>query len=221
LIAEDILKKANGYPIPAESVRVEQAIKRSRFVTEIGHAPTREAALAFIEQIRAEQPEARHHCWAYIAGHPESSVERASSDDGEPQGTAGRPMLNVLQHKGVGEIVVVVSRYFGGIKLGAGGLVRAYSSSVQQGMDALMLTQRVALVAATIRVSFAQESQLRRLLEQVQATIQRCDYGCEVTLTIETPSGSEQELEQMIINATQGAASIIFPLNGYKERDLP
>jgi len=206
-----MLKKANGYPIPIGSVRVVQEIKRSRFVTEIGHAATREAAVVFIEQIRAMQPEARHHCWAFIAGHPERSVERASSDDGEPQGTAGRPMLNVLQHKGIGEIVVVVSRYFGGIKLGAGGLVRAYSSSVQQGVDALTLMQRIAQVVAMIRVPFAQESQVRHQLEHVQATIQRCDYGNEVTLFIETPSGSEQELEQAIINATQGAARVTFP----------
>jgi uncharacterized YigZ family protein len=133
----------NAYPIPAQPTQVEQTIKRSRFISDIAHAPTRAAAVAFIQLVKTRQPEARHHCWAYIAGHPEHSVERASSDDGEPQGTAGKPMLNVLQHKGIGEVVVVVSRYFGGIKLGAGGLVRAYSSAVQQAMDALTLTQRV------------------------------------------------------------------------------
>ncbi|MDQ6979702.1 MAG: YigZ family protein [Mariprofundaceae bacterium] len=207
------MKPSHGYPIPAQSVRVEQVIKRSRFVIDVGHAVTRAAAIAFIEQVRTDQADARHHCWAYVAGHPDHSVERASSDDGEPQGTAGKPMLNVLQHKGIGEIVVVVSRYFGGIKLGAGGLVRAYSSSVQQGVDALMLMQRIPLTTVTIRLSFAQESQVRHLLEQVQATIQHCDYGSEVTLIIETSVGSERKLKQAILNSTQGAARVTFPVD--------
>lgn len=200
-----------SYNIPAKHICVEQEVKRSRFVTDIGHADSREAALAFIEKIKAREPEARHHCWAYIAGHPEASIERAASDAGEPQGTAGKPMLNVLQHKGIGEIVVVVSRYFGGIKLGAGGLVRAYSSSVQQAVDALPLQRRVVTVTATIRAPFAQESHLRRLLEKMEIEISDTSYLDDVAFRVNVEAGREDVLSEAITNASHGTATITFP----------
>jgi len=202
---------SNSYPVPARPVTVETEVKRSRFVCDIAPAASKEEAVAFIELIRAREPEARHHCWAYIAGHPVSSIERAASDDGEPQGTAGKPMLNVLQHKGIGEIVAVVSRYFGGIKLGAGGLVRAYSAAVQQGVDALELTERVTMIEATIRLPFALESTIRRLLESMAVDITSSDYQNEVTFTISLPCGREQELTDAVTNHSHGTASVSFP----------
>jgi len=201
----------NSYPIPAGPVTVETEVKRSRFVCDIAPAATREEALAFIETIRAREPEARHHCWAYIAGHPVSSIERASSDDGEPQGTAGKPMLNVLQHKEIGEIIAVVSRYFGGIKLGAGGLVRAYSSAVQQGVDALVLGKRVATTEAVICFPFALESSIRHLLEQMGIDIVHSDYQSEVVFTLSLPCGREQGLADAVTNLSHGAVSVSFP----------
>jgi len=199
------------YPIPAAAVTVESVVKRSRFVCDIAPVASRDEAQAFIESIRAREPDARHHCWAYIAGHPVSSIERASSDAGEPQGTAGKPMLNVLQHKGIGEIAVVVSRYFGGIKLGAGGLVRAYSTAVQQGMDVLVLAERVPTLAGSIRFPFALESGLRRLLEQMAVTIVDADYQSDVVLTIVLPCGREQALIDAVINHSHGTAMVSFP----------
>jgi uncharacterized YigZ family protein len=201
----------HAYPIPAGPVTTETEVKRSRFICDIAPAAGKAEVLAFIEQVRAREPEARHHCWAYIAGHPVSSIERASSDDGEPQGTAGKPMLNVLQHKGIGEIVVVVSRYFGGVKLGAGGLVRAYSASVQQGIDALELGKRVATTEATIRFPFALESGIRRLLEQMDITIVGSNYQNEVYFAVSLPCGREQELSDAVTNHSHGSASVHFP----------
>jgi len=201
----------SSYNIPAEHLCVEQEIKRSRFITDIGHAESRADALAFIMQVKERQPEARHHCWAYIAGHPESSIERASSDDGEPQGTAGKPMLNVLQHKGVGEIIVVVSRYFGGIKLGAGGLVRAYTSSVQQAADGLPLTRRIATLPAVLHLPFALESNIRRLLGGLNVIIKQTLYGHDVEMYIEVEAGMQAELEHLLTNISRGSASILFP----------
>jgi len=201
----------SSYPIPAEAVTVETEVKRSRFICDIAPAVNKAEALAFIASIRLREPEARHHCWAYIAGHPVSSIERAASDDGEPQGTAGKPMLNVIQHKGIGEIVVVVSRYFGGIKLGAGGLVRAYSSAVQQGVDALELTRRVPTIQGTIRFPFAMESSIRRLLEQMNVDIIDSDYQSETIFTVSLPCDREQELHDAITNHSHGTASISFP----------
>jgi len=201
---------ATSYPIPAAAVMVETEVKRSRFVCDIGPAASKAEALAFIESIRLREPEARHHCWAYIAGHPVSGIERASSDDGEPQGTAGKPMLNVIQHKGTGEIVVVISRYFGGIKLGTGGLVRAYSAAVQQGVDALELTQRVPTTEGTIRFPFAMESSVRRLLEQMNIDIIDTDYRSEVVFTVSLPCGREQGLRDAVTNHSHGSAIISF-----------
>jgi len=202
---------SSPYNIPAEHVCVEQEVKRSRFVTDIGHAESKADALTFIDMIKQQQPEARHHCWAYIAGHPESSIERGSNDAGEPQGTAGKPMLNVLQHKNIGEIVVVVSRYFGGIKLGAGGLVRAYSSAVQQAVDALPLTRHIDTTDATLRVPFELESSLRRLLEKLGIEIKETIYRDDVAFHIAVESTKAEELEKAITNTSHGTANLTFP----------
>jgi len=201
----------SSYAIPAKQISVEQEIKRSRFVTDIGHAESKADALAFIEQIKIREPEARHHCWAYIAGHPESSVERSCSDAGEPQGTAGKPMLNVIQHKNIGEVVVVVSRYFGGIKLGAGGLVRAYSSSVQQAFEALPLSRRTATSPATLHLPFALESQIRRLLDGMGIEIRQALYQDNVELHVDVELGREPELKEAVTNSSNGDATVTFP----------
>jgi len=199
---------SSSYHIPDQYICVEQEIKRSRFITDIAHAEHKADALEFIQKIKAREPAARHHCWAYIAGHPVESIERASSDAGEPQGTAGKPMLNVLQHKNIGEIVVVVSRYFGGIKLGAGGLVRAYSSSVQLAMDTLPLRQRIMTISAVLRAPFALESQMRHILETQAITIQHSDYLNNVELHIAIEEGSEPLLSQIIQEKSAGKAHL-------------
>ncbi|MEH6457607.1 MAG: YigZ family protein, partial [Cocleimonas sp.] len=118
------------YKIPAKQHRHETIIKRSRFITTIAHASSADEANAFIASIKKEFPDASHNCWAYVAGPAADSAKIGMSDDGEPHGTAGKPMLNVLLHSDIGEIVAVVTRYFGGTKLGPGGLVKAYSGSV-------------------------------------------------------------------------------------------
>jgi len=197
-----------SYSIPAADICVEQEIKRSRFVTDIAQIEDKAAALAFIEQIKQREPDARHHCWAYIAGHPAESVERGSSDAGEPQGTAGKPMLNVVQHKNIGEIVVVISRYFGGIKLGAGGLVRAYSSSVQQAIDALPLRQRVMTIQAVLHTPFALENNMRHLLERMEIAIQSSDYLENVQLHIEVEQGREFALHDAVCEKSNGKATL-------------
>jgi len=200
----------SSYNIPAQAICVKQEIKRSRFITDIAHAESKEKAQDFIEQVKIREPDARHHCWAYIAGHPVESVQRGCSDAGEPQGTAGKPMLNVLQHKNIGEIVVVVSRYFGGIKLGAGGLVRAYSSSVQQAVDALPLTQRLIYIEAVLQLPFAMESQIRRLLENMGIEMQQVIYHNGVEMHLKVAMDKQLQLEEGIINTSNGSATIRF-----------
>ncbi|MDQ6969452.1 MAG: YigZ family protein [Mariprofundus sp.] len=200
------------YNIPAENICVEQEIKRSRFITDIAQVENKAAALTFIQKIQQREPDARHHCWAYIAGHPVESIQRGSSDAGEPQGTAGKPMLNVLQHKNIGEIVVVVSRYFGGIKLGAGGLVRAYSSSVQQAIDALPLCQRIITIPAVLHTPFALENNMRHLLESLSISIKNSDYLDHVQLHIDIEQGTESALKATIRNKSNGKASLKYAM---------
>ena len=132
------------YPIPAQQVRFQETISRSRFITTVAAAATPEQAHAFVAEIRTEFPDATHHCYAFVAGPPGSTARVGMSDDGEPGGTAGRPMLSVLLGSGVGDIVAVVTRFFGGTKLGTGGLVRAYSGGVKSALAQLTLQEKVA-----------------------------------------------------------------------------
>ena len=134
---------SNRYPIPLTVHRTEEEILRSRFITTVGHTPTVEAARAFIATVRAEFTDASHNCWAYLVGPPGSTAQIGMSDDGEPHGTAGRPMLTVLLHSEIGDICAVVTRYFGGTLLGKGGLVKAYSGGVQLALATLPLQEKV------------------------------------------------------------------------------
>src|SRR5690606_16790694 len=115
---------------PGPDVVVETEVKHSRFLAAVRRVATADAALAFVDEQRRLYPDARHHCWAFVVGDDPSARAERSSDDGEPGGTAGIPMLQVLHHRDLVNVAVVVTRWFGGIKLGAGGLVRAYSGAV-------------------------------------------------------------------------------------------
>ena len=137
------------------------------------------------------------------------------SDDGEPQGTAGKPMLSILQHRKIGEIVVVVTRYFGGIKLGTGGLVRAYSNSVQMALQKLPLAEFVTSTTAQITLPFPFENRIRRLLEKMKVTITDVKYKDQVVLFVEFPENMGMKLEQQIRNQTQGQAQF----NGLTDRE--
>jgi len=207
----------NDYYIPLKNTCIEQEIKRSRFVTNIGHAENKANAQAFIQKISEQYSDARHNCWAYIAGHPTESIERGFSDAGEPSGTAGKPMLNVLQHKAInesiGEIVVVVSRYFGGIKLGAGGLVRAYSSSVQLSIDALALKKVVATIPAEICFPYKLESQIRHWLEKYNVEVCSLSYKEETKMSLLVPLKVKKNLETVISNKTHGKVNITYPIH--------
>lgn len=110
------------YPIPAGVHRVRETIQRSRFITTLSHAPEMAVAHAFVKHVKDEFPDATHNCWAFVVGPPGSTSHVGLSDNGEPHNTAGKPMLNTLLHSGVGEIVAVCSRYYGGVKLGTGGV---------------------------------------------------------------------------------------------------
>ena len=144
--------------IPAEPVTFVEEIKKSRFITLLAHTDGVEAAKAFVESVRAQHPDARHHCVAWVAGPPDDSQQLGFSDDGEPAGTAGKPMLSQLMGSGVGEITAVVVRYYGGILLGTGGLVKAYGGGVQQALNLLITTRKTPLTEYTLLCDYAQLS---------------------------------------------------------------
>ena len=204
------MSKENRYQIPADSISVEQELKRSRFIATIGRAPDKQQADAFIRMVRSTYPDANHHCWAYVAGNPFKTVQMGMSDDGEPQGTAGKPMLSILQHSKIGEIAAVVTRFFGGIKLGTGGLARAYSSSVQLALQKLPLTEYVALTSARITLPYSLEDRLRRLLKKMKIDIIDVKYKDHVVLSIEIPENLSIEMEEQIGNQTMGQAKLLI-----------
>ncbi len=164
--------------------------------------------MAWVEQYRQRYPDANHVCWAYIIGNARQPKTQAFSDDGEPGGTAGKPMLHVLTERELGNCLAVVVRYFGGVKLGAGGLVRAYSNAVSQAAAKAGLCEVSPSTALSISVSFAFEARLRQLLQQYNASLDSVSYSDKVTLFISLPQDAEQALSEQLINATAGAVLI-------------
>ena len=194
------------YPIPAARCRAEVSIDRSRFVCSLARAESPELAQAFIGEIAAEFDDATHNCWAYVVGAPGSTARIGMSDDGEPHGAAGRPMLTVLLHSGVGEVVAVVTRYYGGTKLGTGGLVRAYSHAVQSALAILPQRERVDYAALTVSIGYAQLSAVQHPLPAFEAEIVSEAFAEQVTLNLRVPVQQLQALRIAIGNATSGQA---------------
>jgi len=196
------------YPIPAARHRVEEEILRSRFITTVGPAPTVEDARAFIAAVQAEFADANHNCWAYVVGAPGSSGQIGLSDDGEPHGTAGRPMLTVLLHSGVGDLVAVVTRYFGGTLLGTGGLVKAYSGGVQLALADLPTTQRVPSAVVEVILDYAAITLFKRLLPEYEAELLGEEYSVDAVFQLKLPLEHVDALSAVITELTNGQAII-------------
>jgi uncharacterized YigZ family protein len=198
-----------AYHVPAHPVIDEQIIKKSRFITYIQRTENKDQAVSFINEIKTKHSDARHHCWAYIAGHPTATTAIACSDDGEPQGTAGKPILNVLQHRGVGEVTLVVVRYFGGVKLGAGGLVRAYSSSAHLAMEHLKTKVLVATKTLKIGFDYALEPKISHYLQEQDIKTIKSDYLERVYFHINVEEQAVAQTEQALVDITSGRVSLI------------
>ena len=196
------------YPIPARIHRAELSERRSRFLTTLANAPDAEAARAFIDRVRAELPDATHHCWAFVAGRPGSTRSVGMSDAGEPPGTAGRPMLTVLLHSGVGEVVAVCSRWYGGVKLGTGGLARAYAESVKLALASLPTEEHVRRVSVEVVVAYPAVDGLQRVLDELDAVTEEEGYGAEVRYRVALPESRLVDLEQAVARLTAGAGRV-------------
>jgi uncharacterized YigZ family protein len=196
------------FPIPARVHRVEETIRRSRFITTTAHAPDADAAHAFVRRIRDEFPDATHNCWAFVAGPPGTTTHIGMSDDGEPHGTAGKPMLTTLLHSGVGEIVAVCTRYYGGVKLGTGGLSRAYAGGVKLVLETLPTEEKVERVALSVTVGYADVDALQRLVEETETIVEGEEYGASVRYRCAVPEPSVEAFRRALADATRGQATV-------------
>lgn len=183
----------------AEPVHTELIVRKSRFIGCVQAVADREAAQSVVASLRAQYPDATHVCWALLAGGQSAAV-----DDGEPSGTAGRPMLEILRHHDLDGVLATVVRYFGGVKLGAGGLVRAYGGCVAQ---ALRDARKVPIVGRTrlrCRVPYALEGLLRRELDAAGALLHAVQHGAEVAAVFEIADDRAEGLVRRLNDGTQG-----------------
>ncbi len=198
------------YPIPAGQARVEEVILRSRFITTAAPAGSVDEARAFIATIRAGFSDATHNCFAYVVGPPGSTAQIGMSDDGEPSGTAGRPMLAVLLGSGIGDIAVVVTRYFGGTKLGTGGLVRAYAGGVKAVLDALVVREKIARTTLTVRGPYRWVTPLERWLPDFEAIVVDQEFAADVLWRISLPEENAQALATVLVDRSHGEIQVVL-----------
>jgi len=190
------------YPIPAQ---------RSRFITSVAEVTSPEQAQSFISDIKHEFPDANHNCWAFLVGPPGSSDHTGLSDDGEPHGVAGRPMLTTLQHSGLGDTAVVVTRYFGGIKLGKGGMVKAYTAAVQTALEQLPRSVRIDWILLTTEIDYSQVKPLELHAPEFECEVLGIDYTDIVTLRMRLPREQLASFRRIFEDLTAGRGELKEP----------
>ncbi len=194
-----------SYFIPfSEYAEDSFAEKRSKFTGRLWHVETPEEATARVKEMREKYWDATHHCYAYILR--EGNLMRYS-DDGEPQGTAGMPILDVLRHEGLVDVCCVVTRYFGGILLGTGGLVRAYTEGAKRAVNAAGISEMSLFSVLLIACPYNLLGVVQLLLPQHGCAVEETDYGADVTLTVTQPAGRLTELNTALADATAGKVS--------------
>lgn len=184
----------------AQPAHSELVIKKSRFIGCVQAVPDRAAAQVVVAQLRGQHPGATHVCWAFMAGG-----QSAANDDGEPGGTAGRPMLEVLRHHDLEGVLATVVRYFGGVKLGAGGLVRAYTDAVAQALSSAQKVPLRRMTALRCAVPYAMEGLLRREILQAGATLGEVGHGDCVEVAFAIAQDDAAALTARLNEAGQGA----------------
>ena len=201
-----------GYLIPnlkGDAIhRTELIVKKSRFITSIGHCRGTDACKAFVKKISAEFADARHNCFAFCGGKPGDLGHAGCSDDGEPSGTAGRPMLTVLSHCGAGEIACVITRYFGGILLGTGGLVKAYQDGVKTALETLPLAPMIITKTVHAEISPRFISQLQKLLSECGGEIKSGIYNQKAVFELELPEKESATFCAKLQDMCSGSAVI-------------
>jgi uncharacterized YigZ family protein len=193
--------------IPAARARAEIRVANSRFIADAAPAATVEAAKAFIVAIRAEMPDATHHVYAYVVGHG-ATTTLGMSDDGEPPGTAGRPAMAVLKGSGLGDVVLVVTRYFGGTLLGTGGLVRAYGDAAKAVLASLPRAEKIERRDLEIVLPYAAYEPARRLVGAHAGVVLDEAFAADVTLRVRLPLAEIAAFATALGELTAGQALV-------------
>jgi len=199
----------------------EIVVKKSRFITRVAHVASVEAADEVVAAVRKEYWDARHSCVALVVG--QRADRQRSSDDGEPSGTAGVPMLEVLRQRGLTDVVAVVTRYFGGVLLGAGGLVRAYSTSVSEALDRAVVVSREPRVEVAVETDHVTAGRLENVVREWchvhRAIVDPPAYGAAVVLTVRLRPRDLGSFEQLVAAETSGTA--LPEVRGWHVTDIP
>lgn len=195
-----------SYIVPYQEAKTEMIEKRSRFIGHIWRVESEEEARAHIEATKKKHYDARHNCWCYILR--EGNVLRYS-DDGEPQGTAGQPMLNVFQREEVTNVCCVVTRYFGGILLGAGGLTRAYGGTAKLALNESGISRMRLWASLAVPCSYSMYERMRLTVEQSGGIVTDTDFGTDVVLTVTLPA---EDVDSFCVKVTELTAGSVEPL---------
>lgn len=199
---------AAGYCVPVDAVTVERQERKSRFIGSLQFVESKAAAIDFFHTVRKAYPGANHHCTAFIIGNPSSPNDIGCSDDGEPSGCAGKPMLNVLYHDRIGNVAVVVTRYYGGIKLGTGGLVRAYAGVVKALLKQTVLADYVENILLSISFHYQHEGGVRHLINRNHGSLKDARYDKEVSFEVLLPAASAPIFLSQLGELTGGMVSV-------------
>lgn len=196
------------YFIPSNEVTYEEEIKKSLFITQLAHTPSIESAKAFVEEIKVRHATARHNCWGFVAGRAEDSLLWGFSDDGEPSGTAGKPILAQLSGSGVGEMTAVVTRYSGGVKLGTGGLVKAYGGGVQQALKQLQTIEKKITTQLQLRLDYPLMPLVQSIMSQYQVVQRDAVFESRIDLLVEIDIREVNIFTQTLVNKTGAKVEI-------------
>lgn len=196
-----------AYLIPSQTVRTELVVDKSRFITTVALAPSVDSARSFIQSIRAEMPDASHYVYAFRIGFGNSVIE-GMSDDGEPSGTSGPPTLAVISGSEIGDIVMVTTRYFGGKKLGTGGLVRAYTSAAQKALNSLKLELKQEKLKCKAIMPYTFYERTRLLLDRYSAIIIDESFTSEVTLEYQILKEHHADIKNELAEMSAGTIQI-------------
>ena len=199
---------STSYLVADNHVIEEIIVNRSRFICYLAPCTSIDACKVFVREIQQLHPQASHHCYAYVSERANSSQFYGFSDDGEPSGTAGRPMLSVLQGHGVGEVCAVVVRYFGGTKLGTGGLQRAYGGSVRQALTLLTSKIKIAMVSRTLACQYTQINDVLHVIKKSKGLVVEQDFSGEIELLVSVPQDNLEQIEQQIQIISSGSITL-------------
>jgi len=199
---------AKPYQIAANNIVDETIVSRSRFICFISPCSSHEEAKEQLKKCQQLHPQANHHCYAFLTGRPEDSQGYGFSDDGEPSGTAGRPMLAVLQGSDIGEICAIVVRYFGGTKLGTGGLQRAYGGSVRQALLILETSIKVPMVESQLTCDYGQIKDVMYFVEQAKGEIIQQDFAAQIELIIALPEEQLTTVKEQLQTLSSGLLTL-------------